>query len=168
MKSVPQIALRLRISTTPATDPPILFEAETVEQEAAPVEPAQEEQEAAPVKPALVAQPLGKGSTKSSAASKELFKINESVILLVKKNGKASSSSKRARKHISVRCFFITDQVNEGWRCVIKPWCPTGDMTCDYMTKPLQARRSVLEVPKPDHGSGPCTGSRARKGQATR
>jgi hypothetical protein len=27
-------------------------------------------------------------------------------------------------------------------------------------------RRSVSEVPRPNHGSGPCTGSRARKDQA--
>ncbi len=53
---------------------------------------------------------------------------------MLERNGKASSG-KRTR-HINIRYFFITDQVN--MKEVSIEWCPTKDMVADFMTKPLQ------------------------------
>ena len=58
---------------------------------------------------------------------------NKSLILL-ERNGKASSG-KRTR-HINIRYFFITDQVN--MKEISIEWCPTKDMVAGFMTKPLQ------------------------------
>jgi hypothetical protein len=62
-----------------------------------------------------------------------VYQDNKSAILL-ERNGK-SSGSKRT-KHINVRYFFVTDRINKKELSV--EWCPTADMTGDYMTKPLQ------------------------------
>jgi hypothetical protein len=62
-----------------------------------------------------------------------LCQDNKSSILL-EKNGK-SSSSKRT-KHINIRYFFISDRVKKDEVSVV--WCPTGDMSGDFTTKPLQ------------------------------
>ncbi|KAG7345606.1 reverse transcriptase RNA-dependent DNA polymerase [Nitzschia inconspicua] len=62
-----------------------------------------------------------------------VYQDNESAILL-EKNGR-QSSTKRTR-HLNVRFFFVTDNVNQG-RLSIE-YCPTGDMIADYFTKPLQ------------------------------
>ena len=62
-----------------------------------------------------------------------LYQDNQSAILL-EKNGK-KSSSKRTRA-INIRYFFVTDQTEKG--NVRVEYCPTGEMTADYMTKPLQ------------------------------
>jgi hypothetical protein len=87
-----------------------------------------------------------------------LFQDNKSAILL-SKNGNASSSKRT--KHVNIWYFFITDRVDKGDVSLV--WCPTGDMIGDFMTKPLQGGCSVLEVQRPNHGSGSCTGSRTRK-----
>jgi hypothetical protein len=42
---------------------------------------------------------------------------------------------KRTR-HINIRYFFITDQVN--MQEISIEWCPTKKMFADFMTKPLQ------------------------------
>ena len=62
-----------------------------------------------------------------------LLQDNKSSILL-ERNGKASSG-KRTR-HINIRYFFTTDQVN--MKEVSIDWCPTKDMVADFMTKPVQ------------------------------
>ena len=62
-----------------------------------------------------------------------LYQDNKSAILL-EKNGKRSSS-KRTRA-LNIRYFFITDQVEKGNMYI--EYCPTGEMTADFMTKPLQ------------------------------
>ena len=49
-------------------------------------------------------------------------------------NGKRSSS-KRTR-HLNIRYFYITDQIDQGWLTVRH--CPTEDMIGDFFTKPLQ------------------------------
>ena len=64
-----------------------------------------------------------------------MYQDNKSAILL-EKNGK-KSSSKRTRA-INIRYFFITDQIEKG-NLVIE-YCPTDEMTADYMTKPLQGK----------------------------
>ena len=64
-----------------------------------------------------------------------LYQDNKSAILL-ETNGK-KSSSKRTRA-INIRYFFMTDQVQKG-NVMIK-YCPTAEMTGDYMTKPLQGK----------------------------
>jgi len=62
-----------------------------------------------------------------------VYQDNQSAILL-EKNGKASSSKRT--KHINIRYFFVTDRINKGEMTL--EWCPTGDMTGDFMTKPTQ------------------------------
>ena len=58
---------------------------------------------------------------------------NQSAILL-EKNGK-KSSSKRTR-HLNIRYFMVTDQVEKG--NVSVRHCPTDEMIGDFMTKGLQ------------------------------
>ena len=62
-----------------------------------------------------------------------VFQDNKTAMLL-ENNGKASSGERT--KHINMRNFFITDQIYKGQVKVV--WCPTGDMTADFYTKPLQ------------------------------
>ena len=83
-----------------------------------------------------------------------VYQDNKSAILL---NGK-SSSGKRT-KHINMRYFFITDRIAKG--DISLQWCPTGDMTADYFTKPLQGalftrfRDLIMGVTvQPDPGPG--------------
>ena len=62
-----------------------------------------------------------------------VYQDNLSAILL-EKNGKASSSKRT--KHINVRYYFVTDRIKKGDLSV--EWCPTEDMTGDFLTKPNQ------------------------------
>ena len=63
-----------------------------------------------------------------------MYQDNESLIVLLEKNGKASSSKRT--KHINIRYFFITDRIQQNELSVV--WCPTGNMIGDFATKPLQ------------------------------
>ena len=88
------------------------------------------------------------------------YGVNESIIyqdnqaaMLLEKNGKASSGKRT--KHLNVRYFFVTDRIAK--RDVSVEWCPTGDMTGDFWTKPLQGaqfrrfRDLIMGViPQPD------------------
>ena len=65
-----------------------------------------------------------------------VYQDNQSAMLL-EKNGR-SSAGKRSR-HLDIRYFFITDQVNQG-NLEIR-YCPTDVMTADYMTKPLHGQK---------------------------
>ena len=65
-----------------------------------------------------------------------LYQDNKSAILL-EENGK-KSSGKRTRA-LNVRYFFMTDQIEKG--NVSVEYCPTDDMTSDFMTKPLQGEK---------------------------
>ena len=67
-----------------------------------------------------------------------IYQDNKSAMLL-EKNGR-SSAGKRSR-HLDIRYFFITDQVNQG-NIEIK-YCPTDVMTADYMTKPLHGKKFI-------------------------
>ena len=85
-----------------------------------------------------------------------LFQGIKSSILL-EKNGKVLSSKRT--KHINMRYFFITNRVTQGDLSLV--WCPTGDMTGDFMTKPLQEalyhkfRDQIMGViPAQDPGPG--------------
>ena len=62
-----------------------------------------------------------------------LFQDDKSAMLL-EKNGKASSSKRT--KHINIQHFFATDRIDKGEVSVA--WCFTGNMTGDFVTKPLQ------------------------------
>jgi hypothetical protein len=62
-----------------------------------------------------------------------VYQDNQSAMLL-EKNGKGSSS-KRTR-HIDIRYFFVTDRVAS--KEISIEYCPTGDMTANFFTKPLQ------------------------------
>ena len=53
---------------------------------------------------------------------------------MLEKNGKESSSQRT--RAINIQYFFITDQAERGMLGI--KYCPTKDMTGDYMTKPLQ------------------------------
>jgi hypothetical protein len=64
-----------------------------------------------------------------------IYQDKKSAILL-EKNGKASSCSKRT-KYINIRYFFVTDRVRTKEEVSVQ-WCPTGKMIGDFMTKPLQ------------------------------
>ena len=63
-----------------------------------------------------------------------IYQDNQSAMKL-KKNGMKSTSGKRMR-HISIRYFFVTDQIAAKELNV--EYCPTLDMLGDYFTKPLQ------------------------------
>ena len=85
-----------------------------------------------------------------------VFQDNKTAMLL-EKNGKASSGKRT--NHINMHYFFITDQISKGRVKVV--WCPTGDMTTDIYTKPLQGamfrnfRDKIMGVvSQPDPGPG--------------
>ena len=77
-----------------------------------------------------------------------LFQDNKSAILL-ESNGK-KSAGKRSR-HLNIRMFFVTDQQEKGHIKI--EYCPTDQMTADYMTKPLhgskfkQFRKEIMNLP---------------------
>jgi hypothetical protein len=77
-----------------------------------------------------------------------LYQDNQSAILL-ETHGKASSSKRT--KHINIRFYFIADRINAGELSV--EWCPTGEMTADFFTKPLQGhlfikfRKTIMNLP---------------------
>ncbi len=64
-----------------------------------------------------------------------LYQDNKSAILL-ENNGKASSIKRT--KHINIRYFFVTDRINN--KELEVEWCPTAEMTGDFMTKPTQGK----------------------------
>ena len=64
-----------------------------------------------------------------------LYQDNKSTILLI--NNGRRSSGKRTRA-LNVRYFYLTNQQEIG--NVSVEYCPTGKMTGDFMTKPLQGR----------------------------
>ena len=68
--------------------------------------------------------------------SNVLQQDNESAIRL-EKNGKFSLH--KATRHINIRYFFITDQINK--KNVTVKYCPTDDLTADFMSKPLQGAK---------------------------
>ena len=68
-----------------------------------------------------------------SVSENIIYQDNQAAILL-EKNGKASSGKRT--KHINMRYFFVTDRIAK--RDVSVEWCPTGEMTGDFLTKPLQ------------------------------
>ena len=72
--------------------------------------------------------------------------------MLLAKNGKASSGKRT--KHINIRYFFVADRINSNELTV--EYCPTGDMTGDFFTKPLQGvqfikfRKEILNLEHDD------------------
>ena len=81
---------------------------------------------------------------------------NQAAIFL-EKNGKTSSGKRT--KHISMRFFFVTDRITK--RNISVGWCPTGDMTGDFLMKPTQGalfcrfRDQIMGVvAQPDPGPG--------------
>ena len=77
-----------------------------------------------------------------------LFQDNQSAMLL-EKNGR-KSAGKRSR-HLNIRFFFVTDQKAKG--NIDIAYCPTDEMTADYMTKPLHGqkfttfRQEIMNLP---------------------
>ena len=72
------------------------------------------------------------------------YKLRENIILqdnnstiLLAKNGRRSSG-KRTR-HVQIRYFFIHDRLEKHQELCIK-YCPTEQMTSDYLSKPTQGR----------------------------
>ena len=84
-----------------------------------------------------------------------IYQDNKSAILL-ENNGNASSGKRN--KHINMRSFFVNDCIHKG--DVSVGWCPTGDMTSDFFTKPNQGahfkrfRDVIMGVVIPDTGPG--------------
>ena len=85
-----------------------------------------------------------------------IYQDNKSVVLL-EKNGKASSG--KWTKHINMGYFFVTGCIQKG--DVSVKWCPTGDMTGDFLTKTNQGSNfkkfcdvimGVMEQPDPGPG----------------
>jgi hypothetical protein len=80
---------------------------------------------------------------------------NKSAIPM-EKNGKASSNKRT--KHVNIRYYFVTDRIQK--KDLTVEWCPTGDMSGDYMTKPNQGalftkfRDQIMGV-IPAKGPGP-------------
>ena len=62
-----------------------------------------------------------------------IYQDNESSMKF-EKYGRQSSSKKT--RHLDIRYYFVTDNVKKG--AVQIRYCPTGDMTADFFTKPLQ------------------------------
>ena len=62
-----------------------------------------------------------------------VYQDNQSAMLL-EKNGRRSSGKKT--RHIEIRYYFITDNINRG--TVRVTHCPTLQMVADFFTKPLQ------------------------------
>ena len=62
-----------------------------------------------------------------------VYQDKESAILL-ETNGMKSVD--KGSHHLKIKCFFITDKVKDKELEVL--YCPTGDMTADFYTKPLQ------------------------------
>ena len=79
---------------------------------------------------------------------------NESAIKL--ENNGLKSMGQRSR-HIEIRYFFITNQVQKG--NVKIEYCPTDEMESDFMTKPLQGmkygkfRGSIMNLRDATHQS---------------
>ena len=67
-----------------------------------------------------------------------LYQDNKSSILL-ETNGR-KSVGKRSR-HLNVRYFFVTDQVEKGNLEI--EYCPTDKMIGDFMTKPTQGKMFI-------------------------
>jgi hypothetical protein len=65
-----------------------------------------------------------------------IYQDNKSAILL-ETNGK-KSSTKRTRA-LNIRYFFMADQVEKG--NVQIQYCPTDEMTANYMTNPLSGKK---------------------------
>ena len=85
-----------------------------------------------------------------------IYQDNKSAILL-DKNGKASIGKRT--KHIIMQYFFVTDRIQKG--DVLVEWCPTGDITGDFLTNSSQGAhfkrsRDVIMgvVEQPDSGPG--------------
>ena len=81
------------------------------------------------------------------AVKSVILQDNESSIKL-ERNGRKSAGQRS--RHIDIRYFFVTDQIEKG-NVEIK-YCPTDDMEADYMTKPLQGtknrkfRKSIMNL----------------------
>ena len=68
--------------------------------------------------------------------SETSYQDNRSAILL--ENNGRRSAGKRSRA-LNIRYFFVSDQVSKS-RLMVE-YCPTDEMTGDYMTKPLQGEK---------------------------
>ena len=65
-----------------------------------------------------------------------LLQDNQSAIKM-ETNGR-SSAGKRSR-HLDIRLFYVTDQIEKG--LIEVEFCPTNEMTADYFTKPVHGKK---------------------------
>jgi hypothetical protein len=64
-----------------------------------------------------------------------LHQDDKSAILL---ENNVRMCSGECTKHVSIRCCFIKDRITK--RELLVEHCPTGEMTADFFTKPLQGK----------------------------
>ena len=67
-----------------------------------------------------------------------VYQDNKSTILLAE-NGRLSAG-KRSR-HLNIKYFYITDQLEKKEMEMEIEYCPTDDMIGDFNTKPLQGSK---------------------------
>ena len=65
-----------------------------------------------------------------------IMRDNQSTMKL-EMNGKSSAG--RRTRHLNIRFFYITDQIEK--KQVSIEYCPTDQMWADYMSKPLQGKK---------------------------
>ena len=99
-----------------------------------------------------------------------MLQDNQAVTKL-EENGKFSSH-KRTR-HINIRYFFITDQIDK--KNVTVKHCPTDELMADFMSKPLQGAKFIKfknmiknlpEKTDPASASATKTGAASKNGGA--
>jgi len=66
-----------------------------------------------------------------------LLEQDNASAMQLEKNGKFSSS--KNTRHVNIRCFFITDQIEKGHVAV--EHVPTDKLIADYLSKPLQGTK---------------------------
>jgi hypothetical protein len=71
-----------------------------------------------------------------------LFQDNRSAILL---HRNCTNSSSPNMRHINICYFFLKDRIKS--REIEAVFCPSEEMTVDYITKPIQGRR-FMEIRK--------------------
>jgi len=88
----------------------------------------------------------------SGRADEDILMQDNKSAMLLENNGRFSA--RKGSKHVSIRYFFITDQIQKKHYKV--QYCPTEEMIADFFTKPLQGalfykfRDAILGIKEED------------------